>query len=190
VLKRIKRYIKSRRHPYYTADNRRYAGFEIGAYTYGKPKIYGAPGSVSIGKFCSIADGVTLYCGGEHRIDWVSAYNFGEKMGCGSCTRSNGKVTIGNDVWIGDGALLLSGVTVADGAVIGARAVVTKDVAPYEIVAGNPARHIRYRFSEGQIAALQAICWWEWPIEKIRENFDLILSDDIDAFIAKHDKGA
>ena len=190
VFQKLKRYVKAKRHPYYMAENRKYARYEIGPYSYGRPKIYGAGSDFTMGAFCSIADGVTIYCGGEHRYDWVSSYNFGEKMACASCTTSKGKVSIGNDVWIGDGALILSGVSVGDGAVIGARAVVTKDVAPYEIVAGNPARHIRYRFSESQIEKLLAIQWWEWPIEKIRANFDLILSSDIDAFTTKHYEGA
>ena len=190
LFQKIKRYFKAKRHPYYMSENRKYARYDIGAYSYGKPKIYGGAGEFSLGRFCSIADGVTVYCGGEHRYDWVSTYNFGEKMACGSCTTSKGKVRIGNDVWIGDGALILSGVTIGDGAVIGARAVVTKDVKPYEIVAGNPARHIRYRFTETQIERLLKIRWWEWPMEKIEANFDLMLSNTVDVFIEKHMEGA
>jgi acetyltransferase-like isoleucine patch superfamily enzyme len=170
------------------SDNKRYKNLNVGAYSYGKPKIYAEAGTVTIGKFCSIADGVTIYSGGEHRYDWVSNYNFSEKMACESCTTSKGDVIIGNDVWIGDGALILSGVSIGDGAIIAARAVVTKDVQPYEIVGGNPAKHIRYRFSKAQIEKLLMIHWWEWPIEKIQAEFDLILSTKIDQFILKHTK--
>ena len=141
---------------------------------------------ISIGNFCSIADGVTIYAGAEHHYDWVSSYCFSEKFQCIECSHSKGKVTIGNDVWIADGALILSGVTIGDGAVIGARAVVTKNVAPYEIVGGNPARHIRFRFSPEQIESLLIIKWWDWDIEKIKENFDLILNPNINDFIQKH----
>lgn len=167
-------------------QNKKYAHLSIGNFTYGKPKIYAKKGTVTIGKFCSIADGVTIYGGAEHHYDWVSSYCFSEKFPCIECSHSKGLVSIGNDVWIGDGALILSGVTIGDGAVIAARAVVTKNVAPYEIVGGNPAKHIRFRFSDEQIKNLLVIQWWHWDIEKIKANFDLILSANIDTFIQKH----
>lgn len=186
MLKQIKRWIKSKRHPFYTNKNKKYKHLQIGDYTFGKPALYcGEDGKLTIGKFCSIAAGVTVYAGAEHRSDWVSQYSFNlfpiasEK----ALVRSKGNVVIGNDVWIADGALILSGVTVGDGAVIGARAVVTKDVKPYEIVAGNPARHVRYRFSEEQIAKLLEIKWWDWEIDKIEQSFPLLLNNDIDLFI-------
>ena len=186
MFSKIKQFIKEKRHPYYTNQNKKYKNLTIGDYTYGKPKLYAHPGMAEIGKFCSIADGVTIYAGAEHHYDWVSAYCFSEKMQCIECSHSKGKVTIGNDVWIADGAFILSGVTIGDGAVIGARAVVTKNVAPYEIVGGNPAQHIKFRFSAEQIESLLAIKWCNWDIEKIKENFDLILSNNIDLFIQKH----
>jgi len=186
LLKKIKSYFKEKRKSYYTNKNKRYKKFKIGEYTYGKPKIYSDPESIEIGKFCSLADGVTIYSGGEHNYNWVSTYNFFPRLSNKICSKSKGKVKIGNDVWIADGALILSGVTIEDGAVIGARAVVSKDVAPYEIVAGNPARHIRYRFDAETIQELSEIKWWDWDIEKIKDNFDLILSDDISKFIEKH----
>lgn len=188
MFSKIKQYIKEKKHPYYTNQNKKYKHLSIGDYTYGKPKIYSHSGMVEIGKFCSIASDVTIYAGAEHHYDWVSTYCFSEKMHCIECSHSKGKVTIGNDVWIADGAFILSGVTIGDGAVIGAKAVVTKDVAPYEIVAGNPARHIKFRFSDEKIEKLLSIKWWDWEIEKIKANFDLILSNNIDAFIQKHFK--
>jgi len=185
---KLKQYIKEKKHPYYTKDNKKYKNFEIGAYTYGKPSIAAEKGMLTIGKFCSIAAEVVIYAGAEHQINWVTTYYFGkfhDQLKEKQMSKSKGKVTIGNDVWIGHGALILSGVSIGDGAVIGARAVVTKDVKPYEIVAGNPARHIRYRFSQNQIEKLLKIKWWDWDIEKIKANFDLLLQDDIDKFIDK-----
>jgi carbonic anhydrase/acetyltransferase-like protein (isoleucine patch superfamily) len=98
---------------------------------------------------------------------------------------SKGNVSIGNDVWIGYDALILSGVTIGDGAVIAARSVVTKDIEPFSIVAGVPARHIRYRFSEEIIASLQEISWWNWPREKVDSAMHLIQSSDVDGFIKR-----
>ena len=186
MLKKIKKYIKEKKHPYYMCDNKKYKKFPIGSYTYGKPKIYASEKSISIGSFCSIADGVTIYSGAEHHHEWVSAYHFSAKFNCKECSTTKGNITIGNDIWIGDGALILSGVTIGDGAVIAARAVVVKDVKPYSIVGGNPAKHIKFRFNEIQINQLLKIKWWNWDIEKIKNNFDLILNNDIDKFIKKH----
>ena len=87
-----------------------------------------------------------------------------------------GDTVVGNDVWIGREATILPGVTIGDGAVIGAHSVVTKDVRPYEIVAGNPARHIRLRFAESDIARLLAVRWWDWPIEKITTHAATIMA--------------
>lgn len=186
MLKKIKEYFKELRKPYYTNKKSKYKKYNIGDYTYGKPKIYADPNLFSIGKFCSIADGVVIYAGGEHNYNWVSSYNFSAKFKCKSCTNTKGKVIIGNDVWIADGVLILSGVTIGDGAVLAARSVVTKDVKPYEIIGGNPAKHIKYRFNQDQIEELLKIKWWNWDIDKIKSNFDLILSDDIGSFIDKH----
>ena len=169
-------------------ENKKYKQYNIGQYTYGRPKVFGNEANLTIGKFCSIAMGTTIYLGAEHHMDWVTTYPFFTKFDEAKYTSNTtkGDVIIGNDVWIADGALILSGVTIGDGAVIGARAVVTKNVAPYEIVGGNPAKHIRYRFSPTQIESLLAIKWWNWDIEKIKENFDLILCPNIDDFIQKH----
>lgn len=190
MLRFLKRWIKERRHPFYTNQNKKYKNFEIGDYTYGKPSILsgGEGATLKIGKFCSIAGGVTIYIGAEHRSEWVTNYTFNQfpVFAKGGMTKTKGDVIIGNDVWLGDNALILSGVTIGDGAVVGARAVVTKNVKPYEIVAGNPAKHIRFRFSEEQISELMKIRWWDWDISKIEQNFDLILSENIDDFIAKH----
>jgi virginiamycin A acetyltransferase len=127
-----------------------------------------------IGKFCSIAHGVEFILnGGNHQVEAISTYPFnifGEEWADAMEGRQypqKGDIVIGNDVWIGYRAVIMPGVTIGDGAIIAACAVVTKDVAPYSIVGGNPAREIRKRFSESKIAELLALKWWDWPIEKI-----------------------
>ena len=94
-----------------------------------------------------------------------------------------GNITIGNDVWIGFRALVLSGVNIGDGAVIAAGAVVASDVPPYAIVVGNPAKVIRYRFTNAEIKYLLAIRWWDWDIEKIEKNIQNLCSTEIEKFI-------
>lgn len=184
--------------PFFLNADQAYAGYAIGDWTYGKPIVYqwDPKCSLTIGKFCSIADGVKILLGGEHRTNWVSTYPFnmiarrtsfffGVK-GVEGHPASKGNVVIGNDVWIGSHAIILSGVTIHDGAVVGAGSVVTKDVASYAIVAGSPARQIRPRFDEGTISALLKIAWWNWPLPKIEEALPLILSGDIEVFIQRY----
>ncbi len=189
MLKKIKSYIKSKRKPLIMNKNKKYKRFKIGDNTYGRPNIFGG-GELCIGSFCSISTSATISLGAEHHSDWITTYpmNLICKDIVKETTFSKGKVTIGNDVWIADDALILSGVTIGDGAVIGAKAVVAKDVKPYEIVAGNPAKHVRFRFSETQIEKLLEIKWWNWEIDKVKAEIDLILSDNIDNFIEKHYK--
>ena len=99
---------------------------------------------------------------------------------------SKGNINIENDVWIGAYSTIMSGVKIGNGAVIGASSVVTKDIPPYAIVAGNPAKIIKYRFTEEQIVSLLKIEWWNWDEYKIKdESFDL-WSNNIDEFIKKH----
>jgi chloramphenicol O-acetyltransferase type B len=143
--------------------------------------------AIRLGKYCSVAEGVTFLPGGEHRPDWVTTYPF--VIGHGH-PASRGPIVIGNDVWIGFEALVLSGVTIGDGAVIGARSVVTRDVRPYAIVAGHPAVERRRRFSDEQVAALLAIRWWDWPEEDIEAVAPLLCSDGIDEFIRRFSDGA
>ena len=92
---------------------------------------------------------------------------------------NKGDITIGNDVWIGYEAIILAGVTIGDGAIIGARAVVTKDVAPYTIVGGIPAKMIKKRFDDKTIADLLNMKWWNWPTEKIAQNIEAIQSGNM-----------
>ncbi|MGI6483979.1 MAG: CatB-related O-acetyltransferase [Methanobacterium sp.] len=167
---------------------------EIGKHTYGYPTVYNwrKKHKLFIGKFCSISTGVKVIVDGNHRIDWISSYPFGEKMGDVEKNPEHpfgkGDVEIGNDVWIGIDVLILSGVKIGDGAVIGARSVVTKNISDYEVVAGNPAKHIKYRFNKEQRDALKMIKWWDWPLEKIKDNINLLESEDIEEFIEKFRK--
>jgi acetyltransferase-like isoleucine patch superfamily enzyme len=158
----------------------------VGRFSYGKPKVWTFPSGahLTIGSFCSIAEEVSILLGGNHRAAAATTFPLDalfDKDGLPPSETSRGDVAIGNDVWIGYGATILSGVTIGDGAIIGARAVVSRDVAPYEIVAGNPARHIRYRFEAQFIRDLLALRWWDWPIEKIREQAPWLMG----ALIAK-----
>lgn len=162
----------------------------IDKYTYGEPLIldWTHKYKLEIGKFCSIAGNVQIILDGNHRSDWVSMYPFyliqgvtqreGHPLG-------KGDMKIGHDVWIGRGAIILPGVSIGNGAVVGAGSVVTKNVEAYSITAGNPARHIRYRFTYEQIEKLEKIQWWNWDIDKIKTNVSLLQSDDINSFINK-----
>jgi len=148
--------------------------------------------TIKIGKFCSIASGAKILGGGNHKIYRVTSYPlkhvllYDMKRRTDDCSEAKGPIIIGNDVWIGAYSIILSGVKIGDGAVVGAGAVVSKDVPPYAIVAGNPAKIIRYRFSESQIEELLLIKWWDWDIEKIKDNIELF--GDVDKFIDKFKK--
>lgn len=167
----------------------RYPHFEIGVGTYGIPEVHDWPqgAMLRIGAYTSIADDVHIFLGGNHRMDWVSTYPFPayveEARHIPDFGTTKGDVVIGNDVWLGSGCVILSGVTVGDGAVVAARAVVTRDVEPYSVVAGNPARHLRWRFDEASRTALRAAAWWSWPEEEIRRVVHLLCSGDVEAFL-------
>ncbi len=145
---------------------------------------------VTVGRYCSVAEGVTVMLGGNHRYDWVTTYPFTgmheqypEAAHIKGHPRSNGDVQIGNDVWLGRHCVVLSGVTIGDGAIVGAYALVTRDVPPYAIVGGNPAALIRYRFSREHVDRLLKVAWWNWPEETVRKMIPLLTSNDIDAFL-------
>jgi len=130
---------------------------------------------------------VKIIVDGNHRIDWISTYPFGELIKDIPKNQGHpigkGDIIIGNDVWIGMDVVILPGVQIGDGAVIGASSVVTKIVEDYELVSGNPAHHIKHRFTKAQIKALKRIRWWDWPIEKIKANANFLQSSNIDQFI-------
>lgn len=148
--------------------------------------------SLRIGKFCSIACGAKfLFASANHTQTSVSTYPFpiffeewdldiGDVM---SAWDHKGDIVIGNDVWIGYEAVVMAGVTIGNGAIIGARAVVTKDVPPYTIVGGVPAREIRRRFSDDVIARLQELKWWDWPAERIQRNIKNIQAGRLDLLL-------
>lgn len=152
-----------------------------------------APGDgypVKVGKYCSINEHAYAFLGGNHAPHHVSTFHFHRLMGLPGDLEeplNNGPIVVGNDVWIGWEAVIMSGVTVGDGAVVAARAVVTRDVAPYEIVGGVPASHLRWRFDEKVREALLRIRWWDWPTEKVIEHVAELQSDDLAGFVARHD---
>ena len=147
---------------------------------------------LKIGKFCSIACGAKfLFNAANHSLRSLSTYPFPiffeewglptDPVSISEAWDKKGDIVIGNDVWIGYEALILAGVTVGDGAIIAGRAVVTKDVPPYTIVGGVPAKPIRKRFDDDTIAALEKLRWWDWDEERIRENLSAIQNGDINA---------
>jgi virginiamycin A acetyltransferase len=156
----------------------RFAGFSVGRYTYGCERWALSGAALSrVGAFCSIARDVAI-AGVDHPTNLVTTSPILYLPSRGFVDRDrqaellpsrNAPVSIGNDVWLGEGVRVLRGVTIGDGAVAAAGAVVTKDVEPYGIVAGVPARPVRYRVEDADVrSALQRIRWWEWPDEQIR----------------------
>lgn len=141
-----------------------------------------------IGKFCSIACGAKfIFTSANHKLGSLSTYPFPlffeewdlDKSNVTDAWDNKGAIVIGNDVWVGYEAVIMQGVTIGDGAIVGTRAVVTKDVPPYTIVGGVPAKPIRKRFSDEVIAQLLEIKWWDWPYDKIKENISAIQSGNI-----------
>ena len=167
---------------------------EFGKHSYGTPQVNldrdfdGRPvgARLLIGAYCSIADDVSIFLGGNHRPDWISTYPFRVRWRIeGAYTdghpASRGDVRIGADVWIGERSTILSGIEIGHGAVVAATSTVTRDVRPYAIVAGNPAREIRRRFDDDAVDFLLQLRWWEWPEEKVRQMVPILCSGDIDA---------
>ena len=145
-----------------------------------------------IGKFCSIACGVKfLFNCANHTLKSLSTYTFSlfyedwelEKSNVASAWDNKGDIVIGNDVWIGFEAVILAGVKIGDGAIIGARAVVTKDVPPYSIVGGIPAKVIRKRYSPDIIEQLLSLRWWDWTKDSIKRNLPFIMAGNIENII-------
>lgn len=145
-----------------------------------------------IGKFCSVACGAKfMFNSGNHSFTPLSTYSFPvffdewglETKEITSAWDNKGDIVIGNDVWIGYEAVIMTGVTIGDGAIIGTRAVVTKDVPPYTIVGGVPAKAIRKRFSDETITKLLKLKWWDWDKERISRNLPAIRSGKVDELI-------
>jgi virginiamycin A acetyltransferase len=142
-----------------------------------------------IGKFCAIARGVKFIMNGaNHKLSGLSTYPFQifgngwEKvMPSAEDLPYKGDTVIGNDVWIGYEATIMPGIMIGNGAIVSARSVVVADVPAYAVVGGNPAKVIKERFAPEQVRILESLAWWDWPIEKITEHLDLIVSNDLEA---------
>jgi len=144
-----------------------------------------------IGKFCMIASGVKFIMnGGNHLTDAISTYSFAifgngwENAMKGKTYPLKGDVIVGNDVWIGSNATIMAGVKIGDGAIIATNSTVIKDVLPYTIVGGNPAKEIKKRFSDETILKLLELKWWDWNIEKITKNIQNLTGNNIEKFIS------
>ena len=171
---------------------------KVGIGTYGAFNVYeykGSEANIVIGNYTSIAPKVTMITGGMHPIKTVSQFPFRTIFGLpGAYTDGNpytkGDIVVGSDVWICTDATILSGVKIGDGAIISAGAIVTKDVPAFAIAAGVPAKVVGYRFDNETIDALNKIKWWEWPLEKVKQNVDDLTSENIHEFINQHNKQA
>jgi phosphonate metabolism protein (transferase hexapeptide repeat family) len=185
-------------------DSRFGAWCEVGARTRVAESVFGDYSYVvndsdiiyaEIGRFCSIA-AHTRINPGNHPLERValnhftyrsSAYGLGEDDSSFFDWRRGHRVTLGNDVWIGHGAVVLPGVSIGDGAAIGAGAVVSKDIPPFAVAVGVPARVVRHRFPAEIVAALQRIAWWDWPHDRLRNALADFRALDAAAFCRKYD---
>jgi len=142
-----------------------------------------------IGSFCSIGTGAAFIMAGNqgHRHDWISTFPFFWMQevpafeGARNGYRAAGDTAVGHDVWIGSEAIIMPGIRIGHGAVIGTRAVVTRDVEPYAVMGGNPARLIRKRFDDARIALLLEMQWWDWADDALRAAMPLLTSGDVEA---------
>lgn len=162
----------------------------MGIGSYGLPIVHdwNEGSTLSIGAFCSIATNVQIFLGGNHHADWVSTYPFPAMLeGLESVSDygySHGNVVIGSDVWLCSNTVILSGVTIGHGAIVAAGSVVTKDVEPYAVVGGSPARLLKWRFDHGVRAALLQSAWWDWTEDEINQIAPLLCSNRISDFIS------
>jgi acetyltransferase-like isoleucine patch superfamily enzyme len=160
----------------------------VGEFTYGhnniRQKFANPDGRLTIGKYCSIAEGLTVWLGGNHNTNYISTYPFGLvhrdkfRYVCPNQPSTKGNVNIGNDVWIGANATIMSGVNIGDGAVIANNAHVVKDVEPYAIVGGNPAKEIRKRFNKEDIDFLLEFKWWDLEWTEVAKISKILCSED------------
>jgi len=176
----------------------------FGRHSYGpQPELLGSMPWIAkkargsrVGNFCSLSEGVKFSFLGKHNYKWVSTYpfyDFYDSWGFEDTLWKNGKpdeekieaapIIIENDVWVALNVVFKEGVVVHDGAVVAMGSLVTKDVPAYALVGGNPARVIKYRFTQEQIKALEKIAWWNWPDMEIKKILPLLLSDDVDGLI-------
>ena len=190
-LRAQKKEKKLRNKPHRSLVNfkKRYPNYTIGKNNYGVPNVKNPheDATLTIGSYCSIAPNVKIFMGGMHRTDWITTYPlpafFKQTQHIENYAPTKGNVTIGSDVWLCADCTILSGVNIGHGAVVANGAIVTKDVAPYSIVGGNPAKHIRWRFDEKTRQALLESAWWNWPENELLNVVDLLCSDDINGFL-------
>ncbi len=164
----------------------------FGVGVYGVPRVLtfrGCEARLRVGNYSSITTGATVILGGNHPTSWVSLYPFRARFGlegayADGMPTTRGDVEIGPDCWIGHDALILSGVRIGIGAVVGARAVVSRDVPDFAVVAGNPAVVVKYRFPEDIRQRLAATRWWELPRERLVQLVPLLSAGDAPAFLA------
>lgn len=185
----LKNYPNKNLDTFYTKDFFIDKKYIIGDYTYGKPNVIfeNEDANLYIGKFCSIASGVIIFLGGNHRTDWITTYpfnsipnsDFEDFKDIKGHPATKGDVIIGNDVWIGLNAIILSGVKIGDGAIIAAGSVITKEVGPYEIWGGNPAKLIKNRFDKETTENLLETKWWYWNIKEIKKNIPQLMNNNI-----------
>lgn len=167
----------------------RYPDYEVGTGTYGIPEVFefGDKTILRVGSYTSIAGGVRILLGGEHRTDWLTTYPFPAMMSgledIKDYAPSKGDVVIGSDCWICADAMILSGVTIGHGAIVAAGAVVTRDVAPFAVVGGNPGKFIRWRFDEEVRQRLLDAAWWDWPMEEVKSVARMLSGSDMAAFL-------
>lgn len=178
--------------------NPEYARFKVGRGTYGDPKVLGEFATLEVGSFTSFAAEVLILLGGEHHTEWCTTGMVAHYLSAGDLRKryaqngAKGNVVIGSDCWIGYRATILSGVTIGHGAVVGACSVVTRDIEPYMIAAGNPARQIRGRFDgcgvENVYDRIVKAAWWNRSDDWIREFLPLLMSDKIEEFLEKAER--
>jgi virginiamycin A acetyltransferase len=178
-------------HPFTTVGDYTYYDDPDGVTEFERRNVlyhYG-PERLVIGRYCALATGVTfLMAGASHRMGGVSTYPFplmgGDWLGSMPLFRDRerrGDTVLGNDVWLGYRTTVLPGVRIGDGAVVGSASVVTADVPPYAIVAGNPARVVRMRFADPDIERLQRLAWWDWSADEVTAALPAIIGGDVDA---------
>ncbi len=155
------------------------------SYNYGIQR--GAANDVIVGNYTAIAENVLFDSGFNHRTDWISTFPFAKIW---SELPSNiippKDIIIGSGVWIGEGAIIMNNVKIGHGSIVGCNTVVTKNIEPYSVVVGAPMKVTRKLYTDDQIAALLKIAWWEWEENKVHENVDKLMSNNIQEFIDLH----